>query len=81
MIQLRYQSKEDKTMKYTIEYGNPNTNMKTVKVDNLESADRMFKKYKAFAENHNLTWVISMWGKDRFLIESIIVNPTKIHKM
>lgn len=67
-------------MKYTIEFGNPNGNMKTVKVDNLGSADRMFKKYKEFAENHNLTWVISMWGNDGFLMESIIVNPTKVHR-
>lgn len=64
--------------KYTVEYGNPDIHMKRVYVDSLEAADRHFKTYKRFAEIRNLTWVISMWGNDGWLIESIIVNPTNI---
>lgn len=68
-------------MKYTVEYGNPEIHMKRSRFDTLEAADKHFKMCKRFAEKRNYTWVISMWGKDGFLIESITVNPTKIHKI
>lgn len=65
-------------MKYLVEYGNPDINMKKSYFDTLEAADKMFKMAKRFAEKRKCTWVISMWGKDGWLMESIIVNPTKI---
>lgn len=67
--------------KYTIEYGDPRVNMKVIKIEGMEDADKMFKKLKAYAEKHNLTWVISMWEPDHWLMESITVNPTKIHRV
>lgn len=67
--------------KYTIQYGDPRKHIKNSSFNDLETADKMFKKYKNYAEKHNLTWVISMWGKDGFLMESITVNPTKVHKV
>ena len=55
--------------------------MKKIRVENLEDADKMFERLKKIAERRNYTWVISMWGKDHWLIESITVNPTKIHRV
>lgn len=67
-------------MKYLVEYGNPNIHMKKSYCDTMEGADRVFKMAKKVAAKRGYTWVISMWGKDHWLMESIIVNPTKTHK-
>ena len=68
-------------MKYLVEYGNPDINMKKSYFDTVEEADKMFEMAKRVAEKRGYTWVISMWGKDHWLMESITVNPTKIHRV
>lgn len=65
---------------YSIQYGNPEIGIKTFMFGDLESANKMFKKLKHYAEKCNVNWIISMWGLDGSLIESITVNPTMIHK-
>ena len=68
-------------MKYTVEYGNPDIHIKRSRFDDFEATVRHFDLCKRIAEKRGYTWVISMWGNDGFLVESITVNPTKIHRV
>lgn len=68
-------------MKHLIEYGNPEINIKRIRIDSFEDAEKMFIKLKEIAERRKYTWVISMWDADGFLWKSETINPTKIIKV
>lgn len=50
---------------------------KSICTDDFEQALRMYDKIKRFAEKHNLTMGIALWG-NRWLVQSTTINPTKI---
>lgn len=66
--------------KYEIVIETAEGNIKTVTTNDYEQAWRMFGKYKQFAEKHNITLVVSLYGEG-FLYESKTINPTRIIKM